>query len=293
MNSFVELISKGYIREQIVSAGGGIWSIVLAEALCAIIGYLFGSINTALIVSRAFYGSDVREYGSGNAGMTNMFRTYGSKAGVFTLLGDMAKAAIGVFIAMLLMGQPAGYIAGLACMIGHTFPVFFGFRGGKGVVVAATTILVVDPPVFLCVIAIFIGAVMITKIMSVGSITAAFFFPMIQYAFHIQRPYFPTVVCSILMCCFVIAAHRPNIQRLLKKEEKQFSFRSRPLITANADVLEPVRQDKAVGPYNSGISVGTAPKSYPARTGIKDPNSSKKKNKKSKMKKNKKDGKKF
>ena len=113
--------------------------------LCAAGGYLLGSISSAVIVSRALYSDDIRRHGSGNAGMTNMFRTWGKKAGILTLVGDVVKTAVAVVLGYLWLGYMGAYLAGLFCMLGHMFPVFYKFRGGKGVLVAAVTIMLTEP----------------------------------------------------------------------------------------------------------------------------------------------------
>ena len=101
--------------------------------LCAAGGYLLGSLSSAVIVSRALFSDDVRSHGSGNAGMTNMFRTYGKKAGVLTLCGDVLKTVVATLLGYLWLGYIGAYLSGLFCMLGHMFPVFYKFRGGKGV----------------------------------------------------------------------------------------------------------------------------------------------------------------
>lgn len=191
----------------------------------AIVSYLLGSVNSAILISKSLYGNDVRGYGSGNAGMTNMFRTFGKKAGFLTLAGDILKALIAVVIGYVFLGGPGQYIAGFFCMIGHMFPVFFQFKGGKGVIVSAITILLIDPLVFLTLVVIFALMFAATQIISASSITAAFFFPLVVYAFNSQTPNILYLFFSLLMACFVIAMHKENIHRLLNKTEKKFTIK--------------------------------------------------------------------
>ncbi|MBR5295190.1 MAG: glycerol-3-phosphate 1-O-acyltransferase PlsY [Clostridia bacterium] len=191
----------------------------------AVASYLLGSINSAVIISKSIYGNDVRNFGSGNAGMTNMFRSFGKKAGFLTLGGDVLKALISVVLGFCLLGSPGQYIAGFFCMIGHIFPIYFKFKGGKGVIVSAITILLIDPLVFLVLVLIFGLMFAATQIISASSITAAFFYPMVVYAFNFERPSIVYFLFSLLMAVFVIAMHKDNIHRLLNKTEKKFTIK--------------------------------------------------------------------
>lgn len=191
----------------------------------AIVSYLLGSINSAVIISKKIYGYDVRDYGSGNAGMTNMFRSFGKKAGFLTLGGDVLKALVSVVLGFVLLGGPGQYVAGFFCMLGHIFPIFFRFKGGKGVIVSAITVLLIDPLVFLILALIFGLMFLATQIISASSLTAAFFFPMVVYAFNIQHPNIMYLLFSIMMAFFVIAMHKENIHRLLNKTEKKFTIK--------------------------------------------------------------------
>ena len=194
-------------------------------ALIVVSSYLLGSINSAIIISKTFYGYDVRDYGSGNAGMTNMFRSFGKRAGIGTLLGDVLKALISVVLGFVLLGGPGQYIAGFFCMIGHMFPVYFKFKGGKGVIVSAITILLIDPLVFLILVIIFGLMFAATQIISASSISAAFFFPLVVYAFNYQRPNIIYFLFSFFIAAFVIAMHKENIKRILNKTEKKFTIK--------------------------------------------------------------------
>ncbi len=154
------------------------WIIVLS----IVIGYVLGSCSASVIVSKLVYRGDVRKYGSGNAGATNMARVYGWKGGLVVLLGDVGKALIAMCICFYLglLGDKANThgvdymcIAGAACMFGHSFPVFFGFKGGKCVTVGAALALAIDWRVFLISISVFIIVVAITKIVSISTFLAA------------------------------------------------------------------------------------------------------------------------
>lgn len=204
--------------------GMTLWIYLLFLALVGITGYLFGSVNTAVIVSKTLYGKDVRDYGSGNAGMTNMFRAFGKKAGFLTLAGDSLKALFAVGIGYFLLGDRGSYVAGFFCLIGHSFPLFFHFKGGKGVVVSAITILFIDPLVFLVLILIFGLMFLASRIVSASSITAAFFYPIVVYGFHRATPDLIYTAFSLFIGLFVIAMHRENIRRLIDRTEKKVEF---------------------------------------------------------------------
>lgn len=198
---------------------------ILFFLLIAASSYLLGSINSAVIISKKIYGYDVRDYGSGNAGMTNMFRSFGKKAGFLTLGGDVLKALISVVIGYVLLGGPGQYMAGFFCMIGHMFPVYFKFKGGKGVIVSAITILLIDPLVFLVLLVLFALMFAATQIISASSLTAAFFFPLVVYAFNYGHPKLSYTFFSMMIAFFVIGMHKDNIRRLLNKTEKKFTIK--------------------------------------------------------------------
>ena len=137
-----------------------------------VISYLLGSLSSAIIVSKALYKEDIRTHGSGNAGLTNMLRTYGGKAAVFTLVGDMLKTALAVLFTALLLGfeykngvslNGYCYLSGLCAVLGHVFPIFYGFKGGKGVLVTATMALVLTPACFAVLITVFAIILIISK----------------------------------------------------------------------------------------------------------------------------------
>ncbi len=203
---------------------------LLALAGC-IVAYLCGSINSAVLISRGLFGKDIRKYGSGNAGLTNMLRVFGKKGAVLTLIGDMAKAVVAILCGMLLAGYLyGGFTALLFCVIGHAFPCFFEFRGGKGVLSAATGILCLSPATFCVVIGLFLVMVLTTRYVSVGSITAAFFFPLCLNAFLTAagKPDFIVLSCALLTCLLVIFLHRENVRRLLGGTEKKLGQKEPP-----------------------------------------------------------------
>ena len=212
--------------------------------LCMVIPYLLGSFNFGLIISRRKYHDDIRIHGSGNAGTTNMLRTYGPKAAALTL-GDMLKAALAVILGYLLVNnqavayneagrfigvfgdKPGAAVAGLFVVVGHMFPCFFRFRGGKGVATTGMVILLLNPIVFLILFGIFAIIVLCTKYVSLASISAALMYPLvlnnlmkIRYGHGDLR-----IVFALAVCVLIIFLHRENIKRLIDGKENKFSFK--------------------------------------------------------------------
>ncbi|MBP3370690.1 MAG: glycerol-3-phosphate 1-O-acyltransferase PlsY [Clostridia bacterium] len=192
-----------------------------------VIAYLLGSINFAIIISGRQYKQDIRQFGSKNAGMTNMMRTYGKKAAAYTLIGDALKAVVACLIGRALLGHLGAYIAGLFCIVGHIFPVFYKFKGGKGVVTTAISILMCDPFVFLALIILFVIIVAGTKYISLGSVICVMLYPLLLDSFsrfflHQPTPY---TVFAIIIAVLVVVKHWANIKRLLQGKESKFSFK--------------------------------------------------------------------
>ncbi len=216
-----------------------LFALILLCAISAVIAYTLGSLNFAVIISKLKFKDDIRRYGSGNAGMTNMLRTYGKAAAAFTLLGDGAKAAVSVLIGTLLAGEAGAYIAGLACVIGHSFPIFYGFKGGKGIVVTAVMLLCLEPAIFLILFLIFALIVASTKFLSLGSIMGMLLYPLLLNSLYpILNPVFvdgvntaqlgavPAIV-SMLNTVLVVWLHRENIKRLMSGTENKFSLKKK------------------------------------------------------------------
>lgn len=199
---------------------------IIGAVLCAVVPYLLGSINFAIIISGKSYKQDIREFGSKNAGMTNMMRVYGKRAAGLTLLGDAMKAVVAGLFGYAILGQLGAYIAGTACIFGHTFPVFFKFKGGKGVVTAAVTVLMCNPYVFLILIALFVAIVACTKYISLGSVMCMLIYPFILSGIDTWLvggcPY---VLFAILTSALIIYKHKENIIRLRQGTESKFSFK--------------------------------------------------------------------
>ena len=223
---------------------------------CIIIPYLLGSFNFGLIISRKKYHDDIRQHGSGNAGTTNMLRTYGKGAAVLTLLGDMLKAVIAVGIGYLVVGtnivatdpntgatvhyvdQFGAAIAGLFVMMGHMFPIFYKFKGGKGVATSAMVILMISPISCLICFVIFLIIVIGTRFVSLGSCMGLLLYPIILSAFSGEQN--PTArILAVAMAILVLFAHRENLKRLRAGTESKLSFGRKKKSEPGADSETP------------------------------------------------------
>lgn len=196
--------------------------------ICAVVAYLFGSINCGVLLSK-IYGKDVRKMGSGNAGTTNMVRNFGKKAGAFTFIGDFVKASIGLFICRLIFGTQGACIGGVFCIIGHAFPIYFGFKGGKGVVCVAAMGLFTDPVVLAIMLAIFAVILFGFKMVSFASVMSMLIYPFIQYKMSsfdgVYNQYDALgVICAFSAAAVIIFLHRKNIVRIFNHTESKISF---------------------------------------------------------------------
>lgn len=195
---------------------------ILKYAAVAAASYLLGSINTAIIYTCTVHRRDVRESGSKNAGATNAARVFGVKAGVITLAGDFVKTALALLLGSLLLGQTGVLVAAMACMIGHCFPVYYRFRGGKGVAVGAAIALLLSPRAFGVMLATFLLAFLFTHRISVCSMAGAIMFPVSLLVFG-ERDVL-TLVCAGFVTAMVWLMHRENLKRLAAGTEPEFTF---------------------------------------------------------------------
>lgn len=205
--------------------------------IMAIIAYLIGSVNFSVIFSKKFAGFDVREKGSGNAGTTNMLRSVGKKAAAITLVCDILKGVVSIGIAILLGNIPdinkelLVQIAGVAVILGHTFPVFFGFKGGKGVATSLGILLISNWQIGLICLVFGIVLIALTRMVSLGSCTAAVLFPVLTLFINEHytvltegksgNVYF---IYSVILAIIVLYNHRSNIKRILSGTENKISF---------------------------------------------------------------------
>ena len=195
-----------------------------AALLCIIVPYLIGSINPSIIISRKIYKEDIRSYGSGNAGATNTLRTYGKKMAVLILALDMIKAALAVvFGTFLLTREIGGAIAAFFVVFGHMFPIYYKFKGGKGVACTAICIVILAPATFPIILAVFLVIALLTRFVSLASIICAMLFPFLSYVFYPSKG--GTTLSAFFIGALVVFMHRENIKRLLEGKESKFSFK--------------------------------------------------------------------
>ncbi|MBQ3378649.1 MAG: glycerol-3-phosphate 1-O-acyltransferase PlsY [Clostridia bacterium] len=197
----------------------GIWRIVLT----IVIGYLLGSISFSLVIGKFVANKDVRDYGSGNAGTTNTLRVLGKKAALAVLVGDILKCLAAVLLGGLLVPVYGPWIGGIACMVGHVFPVFFKFRGGKAVATGVAVMAFACPIAGFPAVGVFFLIFAITRIVSVSSLSAFLAFPFFVW-FFTKEPIFTVIAAAMFV--FVLILHRENVKRLIRGEEKKISFKS-------------------------------------------------------------------
>ncbi len=216
-----------------------IGKLILTIVIAAVIGYLMGSINSAITVVRIFKHEDVRKFGSGNAGLTNTLRCFGKGCALLTLIGDLSKGVIAVLLsrdlfAQLIMGSEydmyfIGYVAGMTAILGHVFPLYYGFKGGKGVLVGVSVFIVLDWRVFCILIGIFAVILLISKYVSLSSIIATACAPFVtvisQYirwdGYDLWRLALHFSLTAV-MAATIIWMHRSNIERLRNGTENKF-----------------------------------------------------------------------
>lgn len=206
-----------------------------AYIIVAIVAYLLGSISFSVIVSKKLAGFDVREKGSGNAGATNVLRSVGTKGAILTLLGDALKGVVAILFAILVGAIAKNsdkallvQIAGILVVIGHTFPIFFEFKGGKGVATALGVLLMTNWKIGLICLVFALVLMVLTRMVSMGSVGAAILFPVLTLFIHSNytvsegSSYF---IYSIILAVIVAFNHRSNIQRILNGTENKLSFK--------------------------------------------------------------------
>jgi len=186
--------------------------------------YLLGSVNSGIVLSKAVFHEDIREHGSGNAGTTNMLRTYGKKMAGLTFVGDFGKGIIGVLIGRILFGLVGAYVGGLFCVLGHIFPCFYKFKGGKGVATAAGMILMTNWKVFLVLIALFVLLVYMTKFISFGSVMCYLLYPLLLSKLKLPTDPSLGILIAVVIMCMGVFMHRANIKRIFAGTENKLSF---------------------------------------------------------------------
>ena len=186
----------------------------------AIVSYLLGSLNFGVIISK-LRGKDVRESGSGNAGATNMTRLYGKKIGILTFVGDALKAVLSCILGIVLVGSLGGFVAGFFCVVGHAFPVYFKFKGGKGVACMAAAVLVTSPVCFLILLAIYIVLLLGFKMVSFASVMTVIIYPFLLSS---TNGYGLQIIVALFCSILVVFLHRENIARIFHHEEPKISL---------------------------------------------------------------------
>lgn len=212
--------------------------IYISYIAIALISYLLGSLNFGVILSNKLKKDDVRNHGSGNAGTTNMLRSYGKGYAILTIIGDMLKVVVAIVIAFKIYEYTPTVLnetyssvnidqnmllksfAGFFCVLGHIFPVFFKFKGGKGVATSGGMVFVVDWRIALILLAVFIVVVAVTKYVSLGSIIMALLYPVMIYVFH--RSLILTAI-ALVFTIIVVVAHRGNIKKLMNHTESKIT----------------------------------------------------------------------
>ncbi|HSB62923.1 MAG TPA: glycerol-3-phosphate 1-O-acyltransferase PlsY [Thermoanaerobaculia bacterium] len=196
----------------------------MRELACLVAAYLLGSVSFAILLVRMFRGVDVRGEGSGNAGATNVLRTSGKRLATLTMLLDVGKGALAVLLMQAVTYDPRWLgAAAFAAVLGHVFPVWFGFRGGKGVATAIGGFSVLCPLGVLVVVAVFVAVVATTRLVSLGSITAACLLPLVmRLLFHAGDA---EVAAASAVTILLIISHRANIRRLLEGTERRLGRR--------------------------------------------------------------------
>ena len=198
-----------------------------------LLGYFLGCLNGSVMVSHFVIKDDVRQHGSGNAGLTNFYRTYGAKYALGVILFDMGKTVIACLLGGFLLKNAMQdwtlgvLIGGLGCELGHMFPVFFGFKGGKGILSGGTLVWLLDWRVALIAWGLFAALWLATKYVSLGSVSAAVSMPVATWFFCGHSPVY--TVLAVVIAGLVVWCHRENIQRLVRGEERRFRWHTGPV----------------------------------------------------------------
>ena len=223
------------------------WIIIGAALAVFLISYMLGSLNSAIIISKAVYKDDIRRHGSGNGGLTNMLRTFGKGAAGLTLLGDVMKTVIALLItgAVFGFGYVGGvsvggngdgfcYLAGMCVTLGHVFPCFYRFKGGKGVLATATMALILTPIPFVFLLLLFVLIVATSKYVSLGSVSVAVLYPIVvngyfKFVFQNTDRMLPAFVAlsTIILAILIVWCHRENIKRISTRTERKISFKKK------------------------------------------------------------------
>jgi glycerol-3-phosphate acyltransferase PlsY len=225
-----------YYTSSMINAANAPVMMLLFVLIVIVASYLLGSVNSAIVISKLVYKDDIRKYGSGNAGMTNMLRTFGKGAAVMTLVGDMLKTALAVLVAAVLFGfhyqlgisvQQFCYVAGLFAVLGHVFPIYYKFKGGKGVLATSTMALILTPIPFAILLAVFIAIVWASKYVSLGSVCVATLYPVVLGGYVKvlgERTPGLMMLSAVLLAVFIVFCHKENLKRISDGTERKLSI---------------------------------------------------------------------
>ena len=240
-----------------VHGNNGVFTLLMALGVLTsiVFPYLLGSVNSGIVLSKIFYHEDIRTQGSGNAGATNMLRTYGKKMGFMTFVCDFVKGCLGVVIGRLMFGLLGSYIGGLFCVLGHIFPCYYKFKGGKGVATSAGMLLMTNWKVLLVLVVIFALLVYMTKYISFGSIMVYLLYPLLLS--KMKAPTDPSIAILIAFTITIIGVvmHRKNLKRIFDGTESKVSFNVKDKPTSvepeislpEEDTAEPAPAEKNAG----------------------------------------------
>ena len=198
---------------------------VIKLILLAVCAYLLGNLSTGTLVAKYIGHVDIRKTGSGNAGTTNVLRTLGWVPSLLTLVGDVLKGLLPTLVGKMLLGEAGMLVGALFAVIGHNYPVFYGFKGGKGIATSWGAIIIINPWIALALIATLVVIVAATKYMSVASITAAIEFSVLMVILNWNSPNKALFIAfALVYSALALFAHRANIQRLLSGTENKLDF---------------------------------------------------------------------
>ena len=201
--------------------------------ITALLGYFWGCLNGSVMVSHFIIKDDVRQHGSGNAGLTNFYRTYGAKYALGVILFDMGKTVAACALGGFLLDHALGdwtlgvLVGGLGCELGHMFPVFFGFKGGKGILSGGTLVWLLDWRVALIAWALFAVLWLLTKYVSLGSVSASLSLPVTTWLFCGHNVVYTAL--TLVIAALVVWCHRENIRRLIRGQERKFRWHTGPV----------------------------------------------------------------
>ncbi len=200
-------------------------AIGLKYLIIALAGYLLGNVSVGILISKLYGVVDIRRHGSGNAGSTNVLRTLGWVPSILTLVGDCLKALIAAELGRALCGDTGLLLGGVCAVLGHDYPVFFRFHGGKGIASSLGVIIAVNPRIALILLVLVIVITAVTRYVSVGSICASVLYPvLVAVMCRSYDNYVWYVVSAVFMCVLALFCHRKNIARLIRKEENRLDF---------------------------------------------------------------------